>query len=97
MQWTGSLLQKKGLDEIKNASAYYQKVKLAFDGHAGELNNPEEIRNMVFEAYDNILEAETSCNFFWGSAWVYKSFDKLERAYKLLDRAMKQIVPEKVP
>jgi alpha-amylase/alpha-mannosidase (GH57 family) len=97
MQWTGSLLQKKGLDEIKNASAYYQKVKLAFDGHARELNNPEEIRNMVFEAYDNILEAETSCNFFWGSAWVYKSFDKLERAYKLLDRAMKQIVPEKVP
>ena len=87
MQWTGSLLQKKGLDEIKSAGAYYQKVKRAYDRHAREANNPDEIRNLIFKAYDFILEAETSCNFFWGSAWVHKSFDKLEQAYKLLDCA----------
>jgi len=55
------------------------------------LNNPEEIRNMVFEAYDNILEAETSCNFFWGSAWVHKSFDQIEQAYRLLDAARRNL------
>ncbi|HAJ79662.1 MAG TPA: glycoside hydrolase family 57, partial [Fibrobacteres bacterium] len=87
-QWTGSLLQKKGLDEIRLASAYYQKVKYEFDGKNKAITNPEEARQMIFNAYDLILEAETSCNFFWGSAWVHKSFDKLEQAYRLLDTVM---------
>jgi len=87
-QWTGSLLQKKGLDEIRLASAYYQKVKYEFDGKNKAITNPEESRQMIFNAYDLILEAETSCNFFWGSAWVHKSFDKLEQAYRLLDTVM---------
>ena len=93
-QWTGSLLQKKGLDEIRNASAYYQKVKRVFDLNFQEANDPDEIRQMIFSAYDHILLAETSCNFFWGSAWVHKSFDKLERAYELLDMAMKRLSPK---
>jgi hypothetical protein len=32
--------------------------------------------------------AETSCNFYWGSSWVHRSFDELERAYRLLDTAV---------
>jgi 4-alpha-glucanotransferase len=91
MQWTGSLLQKRGFDEIRAASAYYRKVKQAFDLSGKESKNPDELRQMIFDAYDNILAAETSCNFFWGSAWVHKSFDKLEQAYCLLDEAMRQL------
>ncbi len=45
------------------------------------------MRQLIVDAYDCILRAETSCNFFWGSAWVHKSFDELERAYHLLDTA----------
>ena len=88
MQWTGSLLQKKGWDELRNASAYYQKVKRAFDRRRGELTHPEEVRDLIIKAYDHLLAAETSCNFFWGSRWVHRSFDELEQVYHLLDQAM---------
>ena len=92
-QWTGSLLQKKGFDEIRNASRYYHEVKKTFDSNSMNVNNPDEIRQIIFDAYDALLEAETSCNFFWGSKWVYKSFDKIELVYRLLDSAMAQLKP----
>jgi alpha-amylase/alpha-mannosidase (GH57 family) len=90
-QWTGSLLQKKGWDQVRGASAYYQRVKRAFDHRHGEARDPEEVRHLIIRAYDHILEAETSCNFFWGSRWVHRSFDLLERAYRLLDTAMSML------
>ena len=89
-QWTGSLLQKKGWDEIRNASAYYQQVKRAFD-HRQLGGDGVEERQLVNGAYDRILTAETSCNFFWGSRWVHRSFDELEQAYHLLDTAMAKL------
>jgi hypothetical protein len=46
---------------------------------------------MIIKAYDHILVAETSCNFYWGSRWVHRSFDELEQAYFLLDTAMGQM------
>jgi alpha-amylase/alpha-mannosidase (GH57 family) len=90
-QWTGSLLQKKGWDEIRNASAYYQTVKRAFDQYQGDARDPAEVRQLVTDAYDHLLLAETSCNFYWGSRWVHRSFDALERAYYLLDTAMQKL------
>jgi 4-alpha-glucanotransferase len=90
MQWTGSLLQKKGFDEIRSASSYYLEVKKKFDS-ALDIKSPDSLKQMIFDAYDCILEAETSCNFFWGSRWVYKSFDKIEQAYRLLDTVMSRI------
>ena len=87
-QWTGSLLQKKGLDELRNASGYYQQVKRTFDEQGQGAGNPEEVRHLITRAYDHILEAETSCNFYWGSRWVHRSFDALEQAYRLLDTAV---------
>lgn len=90
-QWTGSLLQKKGWNEVHNAAGYYQEVKRAFDERGHGAGNPEEVRYLITSAYDHILEAETSCNFYWGSRWVHRSFDGLEKAYGLLDRAMSLI------
>ena len=87
-QWTGSLLQKKGLEELHRASDYYQRAKHAFDERHQGAGNPEEIRHMITAAYDHILVAETSCNFYWGSHWVHRSFDGIEKAYRLLDTAM---------
>jgi hypothetical protein len=91
LQWNGSLIQKKGLDELWNCSAYYQNVKRAFDQRYHELNNPEEVRQYIIDGYDHILLAETSCNFYWGSAWVHKAFDNLEKAYSLFDTAMSRM------
>jgi len=90
-QWTGSLLQKKGWDEIRNASAYYQKVKRAFDQRHAAAAGSEEVRDTIRRAYDRLLVAETSCNFYWGSRWVSKSFDDLEQVYPLLDVAMEKL------
>jgi 4-alpha-glucanotransferase len=90
-QWTGSLLQKKGWDEIRNASAYYQQVKKVFEKRQHETRDPEDVRQQITKAYDHILVAETSCNFFWGSRWVHRSFDQLEKAYSLLDSAMARL------
>jgi len=92
-QWTGSLLQKRGWDEVRNASAYYQDVKRAFDGRAAGARDPEEARHLIIRAYDHLLIAETSCNFFWGSRWVHRSFDELEQCYRLLDTAMSLLPP----
>jgi alpha-amylase/alpha-mannosidase (GH57 family) len=94
-QWTGSLLQKKGWDEVRNASAYYQKVKRAFEKRKNAINNPDEVRNLIIKAYDHLLKAETSCNFFWGSRWVHRSFDDLEQTYYLLDTATALIKKKK--
>jgi len=90
-QWTGSLLQKKGWDEIRSASAYYQRAKQLFDRHAELGGDREEVRHLITCAYDHILIAETSCNFYWGSRWVHRSFDELERAYAQLDAAMNKM------
>jgi alpha-amylase/alpha-mannosidase (GH57 family) len=92
-QWTGSLLQKRGWEELHKASAYYQKAKRTFDERHQEVGNAEEIRHLITKAYDHILVAETSCNFFWGSRWVHRSFDGIEHAYRLLDTAMKFLTP----
>ena len=43
---------------------------------------------MITRAYDHLLTAETSCNFYWGSRWVHRSFDDLEQAYYLLDATL---------
>jgi len=90
-QWTGSLLQKKGWDEIRNASAYHQRVKRSFEERQHETPDSEDVRHQINKAYDHILVAETSCNFFWGSRWVHRSFDELEKAYSLLDLAMARL------
>jgi alpha-amylase/alpha-mannosidase (GH57 family) len=86
-QWTGSLLQKKGWDETRRASDYYWQVKRTFDQNQTVLPNGDEVRQLVVRAYDRLLCAETSCNFYWGSRWVHRTFDDLEQTYYLLDSA----------
>ena len=73
---------------MRRASTYYWQVKRAFDQRQGGLVNPEEVRDLIVRAFDHLLVAETSCNFYWGSRWVHRSFDDLEQAYHLLDTAM---------
>jgi alpha-amylase/alpha-mannosidase (GH57 family) len=90
-QWTGSLLQKRGFDEIRNASRYYHEVKARFDAHQAQIGDPEGVRQQIHTAYDHLLLAETSCNFFWGSKWVHRSFEELELVYRLLDDAIQHI------
>ena len=86
-QWTGSLLHKRGWDEVRKASEYYWRVKNVFDRRKDTADDPEDIRHLILRAFDHLLAAETSCNFYWGSRWVHRSFDDLEQSYHLLDIA----------
>jgi hypothetical protein len=87
----GSLLQKKGWDEVRRASAYYWQVKREFDQRPAGPADAEETRQLIVRAFDHLLAAETSCNFYWGSRWVHRSFDSLEQVYHLLDTAMSRL------
>src|SRR5439155_744408 len=69
-QWTGSLLQKKGWDEMRRASDYYWEIKERFEDRKSATNNADEVGHLISRAFDRLLAAETSCNFYWGSNWV---------------------------
>ncbi|MBF0199075.1 MAG: hypothetical protein HQL32_15265, partial [Planctomycetes bacterium] len=86
-----SLLQKKGFDEMENASEYYRQAKGTFDKCQHELDDAEEVHALIIKAYDLLLLAETSCNYYWGSKWVHKSFDALEQVYYNIDVAMQKM------
>ena len=88
-------MQKKGWDEVRRASDYYWQVKQTFERCKDAPNDPEEIRHLIVRSYDHLLTAETSCNFYWGSRWVHRSFDDLEQAYYLLDTAMTKLGKKK--
>ena len=48
------------------------------DARAGEL---------LEQARWRVLRAETSCNFFWGEAWVERCYQDLDAATSSLDHA----------
>jgi alpha-amylase/alpha-mannosidase (GH57 family) len=86
-QWTGSLLQKRGFGELKDASGYYHRTKRRYDHLHERVAEAEVARELIHQAYDRLLVAETSCNFYWGSSWVHRAFDDLEQCYCRLDKA----------
>ena len=97
-QWTGSLLQKRGHDEIRSASAYYHQTKARWEAAREIMPEPDAARELIHKAYDRLLYAETSCNFYWGSSWVHRAFDEIEQCYFLLDQATKMMPdPQDVP
>ena len=76
---------------MRRASEYYWQVKRSLDQREAGVANPEEVRHLITRAFDHLLVAETSCNFYWGSRWVHRSFDDLEQVYYLLDTAMNKL------
>jgi len=42
---------------------------------------------LLEEARWRVLRAETSCNFFWGDAWVMRCHADLDQACECLERA----------
>jgi alpha-amylase/alpha-mannosidase (GH57 family) len=80
VQWTGSLLQKKGLEEVNRVSERYHACR----GQLSETNGHGDQNDILDRAYWHILRAETSCNFYWGSHWVHRAFDDLEEAERLI-------------
>ena len=71
-QWTGSEAQRYALDRVRHLSRAVANLRMS--GHAPDRLEP---------AYYRLLRAQTSCNFFWGEAWVdraHADLNDVERA-----------------
>lgn len=80
-QWTGSRRQKDAVARIHAVSQQVHDMRW----RAGELNVLVPwIHTAIEEAMWRLLRAETSCNLYWGEAWV-------ERCHADLDDALAKL------
>jgi alpha-amylase/alpha-mannosidase (GH57 family) len=83
LQWTGSLAQKHALDRVASFSESLHAVR---ERAAASASNPQAQRELE-EALWRLLRAETSCNVYWGEAWVPRCEGDLDEAAAHLQRA----------
>ncbi len=75
-QWTGSQAQKDVLARTRALSERLHRLRSA----GGEID-PERLEPALWP----LLRAETSCNLFWGEAWVGKAHADLDRSERRLE------------
>ena len=83
-QWTGSQIQRDGLERVSDVSANLHAARgkaMAAGSHDGGL------WRLLDEAQWRVLRAETSCNFYWGEAWVGRAHQDLDVAADCLHQA----------
>lgn len=90
LQWTGSQSQKDALKRIHDFSAEFHATanlakEMKFDS--------SEFAQGMEQTRWRLLRAETSCNLFWGEAWVHRIHDDLNDAELQLAMAQAQIPP----
>jgi alpha-amylase/alpha-mannosidase (GH57 family) len=89
-QWTGSYRQQQALARMAELS----KAIHASRSRAEELGVTDaEVQGLLDEALWHLLRAETSCNIYWGEAWVDKAERDLEAATEVLARARAGLQP----
>jgi hypothetical protein len=74
-QWQGSWVQRDTMVRVNDLSQEFHKMADAV-ARAGDPN--PELARVMSEAHWHLLRAETSCNFYWGEAWVHKSHTDLD-------------------
>ncbi len=82
LQWTGSQAQKDALARVAGISASLHRVR-ADAAEAGR----RDAWDAVDEATWRLLRAETSCNFYWGEAWVDRCNVDLDEAVRWIAEA----------
>jgi alpha-amylase/alpha-mannosidase (GH57 family) len=81
VQWTGSQAQRDALERVAHISkAIHDRRWQAGEEH---IHDPE-IHHMIDEALWHLLRAETSCNYYWGEAWVDRAQHDLDASANLL-------------
>jgi 4-alpha-glucanotransferase len=84
LQWTGSQAQRDALDRAGRSSAAVIEARRRAD-EVG--NHSPELRGELEQALWHLLRAQTSCNFFWGEAWVARAHDDLDQVERHEARA----------
>ena len=83
-QWIGSPAQQQALTRLDEIS---QAIYAARRNAIGIRVRDPEVYRLLEEAHWRVLRAETSCNFFWGDAWLRRCHDDLNQATGFLDQA----------
>jgi alpha-amylase/alpha-mannosidase (GH57 family) len=83
-QWTGSAAQQAALKSIHDFSGELLASLARADTAKADL---AIVTKEIEEARWRLLRAETSCNLFWGEAWVHRIHDDLKDAEKFLENA----------
>ena len=73
-QWMGSETQRSAMGRVHELSGRYHGLADAAKARGGD----GEIARVLGQAHWHLLRAETSCNFYWGEAWIYKAHDDLD-------------------
>ena len=88
VQWTGSQAQKDALARVHELS----QAAHAARWKAGERHVEDTaLHGELEDAFWHLLRAETSCNFYWGEAWVNRCHADLDQAWMHLDRARERL------
>jgi len=87
-QWTGSQAQKEAIARLESTSAAFHET---FEDPAVKNLSDHLVHHELENSHWHLLRAETSCNFFWGEAWVHRCHDDLDIAWSHLDKA-KQLI-----
>ncbi|MEJ2452622.1 MAG: glycoside hydrolase family 57 [Candidatus Thiodiazotropha sp.] len=84
VQWTGSQAQKHALERISLTSRAVHETR---ERAAGRIVSDGEFGQQLEQALWHLLRAETSCNIFWGEAWVPRAHADLDICWDELNRA----------
>ncbi|MGD8909193.1 MAG: glycoside hydrolase family 57 [Chromatiales bacterium] len=84
LQWTGSQAQKDALQRISITSDALHDAR---ERAAERLSGDPELAHRIEQALWRLLRAETSCNVFWGEAWVPHVHNDLDACWNELNRA----------
>jgi 4-alpha-glucanotransferase len=82
-QWTGSQKQKEALTRIKELSRRLQDLS-AECAHRRVIDSAKSYA--LEQAHWHLLRAETSCNIFWGEAWLDRLHQDLDESQRWLER-----------
>ena len=82
-QWTGSQQQQDALKRVSEISQAFHEARARLQPAVAE--NPE-LKHQLSEAQWRLLRAETSCNFFWGEAWVQRCHADLDEAWRIISQ-----------
>ncbi len=80
-QWTGAQAQKDALARVAETSRAFHAARRANESPAA---GDAHLRHRLSEAHWRLLRAETSCNFFWGEAWLPRCHNDLEVVWAIL-------------
>jgi len=81
VQWTGSIAQRDALARVAQLS---EAVHTAGCG----IGDDGPAAGVLEQARWRVLRSETSCNFYWGEAWVQRCHDDLDQAAAGLDHVL---------